>query len=97
MCVLPKSLRRASRSCPVRKTDAGETVSLPAGSGQQPVDASGGKAVTKVYFIIFFFFFNGFTISHEQTRCSDSGTSEPDLKKNCDDFFFLGGGGSRDI
>lgn len=51
MCVLPKLVRRASRSCPVRKTDAGETVSLPAVSGQQRVDASGGKAVTKVYFI----------------------------------------------
>lgn len=51
MFVSPKSVRRARRSSPVRKTDAGETVSLPAVSGQQRVDASGGKAVTKVHLI----------------------------------------------
>lgn len=36
----------------MRKSDVGETVSLPAVSGQQRVDASGGKAVKKV--ILFF-------------------------------------------
>lgn len=50
MCVLPKSVSRVGRSSPVPKTDIGETVSLPVVSGQQQVDASGGKAVTKVDF-----------------------------------------------
>lgn len=49
-CVLPKWFRRTSLSLPVRKSDVGETVSLPAVSGQQRVDASGGKAVKKVFF-----------------------------------------------
>lgn len=70
MCVLPKLVRRASRSCPVQKTDAGETVSLPAVLGRQQVDASGGKAVTRVCFL------NGFLNISRKAFCSESVTSK---------------------
>lgn len=48
LCVFLKLVRRASRSSPVQKTDVEGIASPPAVSGRQRVDASGGKATTKV-------------------------------------------------